>query len=986
MSTLDDLSSFILSPIASNTDPTKGAALVGYEGSTVKAALDSLNSQLNKARTVTVVAATTVGQSVFPIPGGYPINLIDVDFVGGHLINGIDYTATDGANIVLAAGLAAQVQVGNNLSVEAFGSFNALIGYGSETVKQALDSLNPSNLTPIASMLGTESWSILQSGSYVKATSSALALFSQQNQVWALSTATGAVSRTAAARFSDQLSVLEYCVGTGQVDDTRNLINAEAAAFVTGKALWFPYGTIVNFNGVFTCRVPIWGYGATLQQTNSTITQSGTVTINNANNVLVMGLTINGNGTFRGLVTNSCTGIKVIDATAQNCVGMGFGHYLPTNLHHARTQSLTIGYGFSTIPTSGGSADGIYIAGGTNCYAEECYAYDFCRIGFVSEGSGSTKGTNIFFVRCHSSYAHNNSDSSTEFNAAAWMENTNSGGMIDCTGDNISSGVSQTSSRTWGFVIGIGQTAYGTIDIRSCKVRNNAVTLSVGISVLPTGNFTTVNVRDVYVENAQTGISSLGGPAALIIDNPTFVNMSYTAGGTGGIVLNAQNALPLLDISRVNTTSSSNTYSTGTGDINIFAAPTAGGVFNLRDCRSTSLVCVHHQHVWTQANVTNCSITHNDPTYPAFVATLFNERNMDVTLGATSTGYINNVPGLSNGTWIKRDGSVTAASLISTQLSGASYNLDWTGATFTNVAYSFSTTGTYLHKFLSCIFGGFGSQGAIYWGFGSYPGSNLIIQGCEFNAPNVAYTPIQMWNHPPGWGIVDYSNYTNATVLTTLTNVAPNPTFGTVTLGSGGALYSDAANVLNMRNGTNGQTFYTYGTYTDASNWERSVFATSGGLTIGTQQSGTGVARPIYFQTGYTNRWQMQSAGGFVPLTNATYSIGGSGAAIANLWMQGILVNQGTVYAQPLTGTTVTVANSTNCEVIDPAGTLAALTVQFPTPLADGHKFELVITQPITALTLTGGTLVGGVTTTAGYYSSAWRYRAANTTWYRTGN
>jgi hypothetical protein len=171
MSTLDDLSSFILSPIASNTDPTKGAALVGYEGSTVKAALDSLNSQLNKARTVTVVAATTVGQSVFPIPGGYPINLIDVDFVGGHLINGIDYTATDGANIVLAAGLAAQVQVGNNLSVEAFGSFNvanaaqlttlgasggaALIGYGAQTVKQALDGIsNSANPAQGAALVG----------------------------------------------------------------------------------------------------------------------------------------------------------------------------------------------------------------------------------------------------------------------------------------------------------------------------------------------------------------------------------------------------------------------------------------------------------------------------------------------------------------------------------------------------------------------------------------------------------------------------------------------------------------------------------------------------------------------------------------------------------------------------------------------------------------------------------------------------------------
>jgi hypothetical protein len=124
MSTLDDLFNSVLAPVANETDPTKGAALVGYENDTVKDALDQLNTKLTNARTVSVVSATSAGQSVFPIPGGYPVNLIDVDFVGAHLINGVDYTATDGQNIVLVPSLAADVVVGNNLSVEAFGSFN----------------------------------------------------------------------------------------------------------------------------------------------------------------------------------------------------------------------------------------------------------------------------------------------------------------------------------------------------------------------------------------------------------------------------------------------------------------------------------------------------------------------------------------------------------------------------------------------------------------------------------------------------------------------------------------------------------------------------------------------------------------------------------------------------------------------------------------------------------------------------------------------
>jgi len=68
-------------------------------------------------------------------------------------------------------------------------------------------------------------------------------------------------------------------------------------------------------------------------------------------------------------------------------------------------------------------------------------------------------------------------------------------------------------------------------------------------------------------------------------------------------------------------------------------------------------------------------------------------------------------------------------------------------------------------------------------------------------------------------------------------------------------LYEDAANTLALRNGANEQAFRLYNTYTDASNYERGVFAWSGNvLKLGTEKAGTGTARALELQTDGTTR------------------------------------------------------------------------------------------------------------------------------------
>lgn len=100
-------------------------------------------------------------------------------------------------------------------------------------------------------------------------------------------------------------------------------------------------------------------------------------------------------------------------------------------------------------------------------------------------------------------------------------------------------------------------------------------------------------------------------------------------------------------------------------------------------------------------------------------------------------------------------------------------------------------------------------------------------------------------------------------------------------------------------------------------------------------------------------------------------------------------------YAAPLTGASLTLTAQQRRLVLQPAGTIAALTVVFPaaTGLTDNQLMGLCSTQIVTALTLTAGagtTILNGPTALAVPPATGagtcyeWVYRAENTSWYRT--
>lgn len=99
-------------------------------------------------------------------------------------------------------------------------------------------------------------------------------------------------------------------------------------------------------------------------------------------------------------------------------------------------------------------------------------------------------------------------------------------------------------------------------------------------------------------------------------------------------------------------------------------------------------------------------------------------------------------------------------------------------------------------------------------------------------------------------------------------------------------------------------------------------------------------------------------------------------------------------YSVPTSGTTVTALNTTRQIIVEPAGTIAALTVVFPaaTTLVNGQRLGLCGTQIVTTLTMTAGsgtTISNGATAmlvpvaTGAASCVEWIYRTANTTWYR---
>jgi trimeric autotransporter adhesin len=92
----------------------------------------------------------------------------------------------------------------------------------------------------------------------------------------------------------------------------------------------------------------------------------------------------------------------------------------------------------------------------------------------------------------------------------------------------------------------------------------------------------------------------------------------------------------------------------------------------------------------------------------------------------------------------------------------------------------------------------------------------------------------------------------------------------------------------------------------------------------------------------------------------------------------------------PTTGFSITIGNTVNSLILNPAGTLATGTITMPASPLDGQQVGIASSQIVTALTVqanAGQTIDGGLTaaTLAANGFAKWQYVLADTRWYRVG-
>lgn len=91
-------------------------------------------------------------------------------------------------------------------------------------------------------------------------------------------------------------------------------------------------------------------------------------------------------------------------------------------------------------------------------------------------------------------------------------------------------------------------------------------------------------------------------------------------------------------------------------------------------------------------------------------------------------------------------------------------------------------------------------------------------------------------------------------------------------------------------------------------------------------------------------------------------------------------------YATPTTGQTVTIGSTGSTRlIINPAGSLVALTIALPSTPTDGDIVQMGSSQAITTVTMSNGTTIGPLTTMAIGGFATYIYNATTTSWFRIG-
>lgn len=241
----------------------------------------------------------------------------------------------------------------------------------------------------------------------------------------------------------------------------------------------------------------------------------GSTTINVESNVEITGGTLDG----VRLEARGEDNVKIHNVTIKAVSKSGVGLYAVTNSEVTGCTITSVTYDASAT-----AADGVFLGGCSNVVVEGNTISNFRRIGIVSDsypGSLTAASDNIKILKNTIFNANNSDDSSSEYNAAWWAENTNNI-IVD---GNICTDICGNAGQTEGRAIGCKVSSCYAPCIQ--KIVNNVIDDSIIV-----GNPNGPNYPSIIMEgNVFDGgnrvtipVSSQNNFAFLSIGNNTFRN------------------------------------------------------------------------------------------------------------------------------------------------------------------------------------------------------------------------------------------------------------------------------------------------------------------------------------------------------------------------------------------------------------------------------------------------------------------------------
>lgn len=543
------------------------------------------------------------------------------------------------------------------------------------------------------------------------------------------------------------VSVTDFgAVGDGVTDDTAAIQAAEAKAFATNNILYFAAGNYI-FDGQLVCRVSIEGYGATIEEKDNIASVDSVVRYNSTDNITVRGLTIDGNGTYRGLLFVGCDNIKISDVKVFD---VGFGGIAAYDGENIDVSNCFVdGVKYITVGTLQTAADGYYFDSSTNVKVVNCFATNFERIGFVTEGSLTTKSRFVKYANCHASNASNSDATLTEFNSAFWHENSHNVDYVNCSGLNIATGINQTNGRVRGFVGGGEESLVCLHNYVNCYIDNDVFDINQGFVLNGTSKFPSYNLVNCGVRKCTIGINSGGGIDVLNIQNVKITLLNATAdAGRGGLVLDiADLGTNFLNVENFNV--ASGTYHIDSADINFFSTDPL--------CRYTLKNSGEIKHIMRQrcatASVVNTTVQYGSESFASFSAIQmkFGENFTGFPrAGATKKDLIADIDVEST---VHFDPNSLLTSVTATPnmllIAGPNRSLFINGARILFTGFTITATGTFVHQISNCYVSQVPPTTGFYNANLNANTSTLMVTGCRFESGNVADTPfVKSVNNP----------------------------------------------------------------------------------------------------------------------------------------------------------------------------------------------------------------------------------------------